>query len=85
MKWFIETFLKSFDHCQGKRISEKQYTIFEKYLYKKQYIYKEEDRDNALIIEYHLNDLIIIIQQSHAGWGKGWEEYYLTIKKNNYL
>ena len=32
MKWFKEVFLPSFEDCKGKRISEKQGMIFEKYL-----------------------------------------------------
>lgn len=32
MKWFKEVFLSSFENCKGKRVSEKQGMIFEKYL-----------------------------------------------------
>lgn len=81
MDWFKNTFLPSFGICNGKRISEKQYNIFVKYLYDK-HLHKETNRDNACILEYHLDNFVIITQASHAGYGKGWEEYYLTILKN---
>ena len=80
MKWFKTVFLPSFETCKGKRISEKQYNLFIKYLYDR-YLYKESNLGNAYILEYHIDEIIIITQQSHAGYGKGWEEYYLTIKK----
>lgn len=82
MEWFKDTFLPSFNFCKGKRISEKQYDIFVKYLYDK-YLYKELDRNNACIQEYHIYNLVIIIQSSHVGYGKGWNEYYLTIQRMN--
>lgn len=82
MKWFKTVFLPSFGSCYGKRISEKQYNLFIKYLYDR-YLHKESNRGNAYILEYHIEGIIIITQQSHAGYGKGWEEYYLTIKNNN--
>lgn len=76
--WFNNVFLKSFDICNGKRISEKQFNIFNDNL--KGYLYKTSDRDNTCIDEYHYNDLVIILQQSKAGFGTGWIEYYLTIR-----
>lgn len=65
MKWFKTVFLPSFETCKGKRISEKQYNLFIKYLYDR-YLYKESNSGNAYILEYHIDDLIIITQQSHV-------------------
>jgi len=78
MKWFKEVFLPSFKKCDGRRISEKQFDIFNYYLSK--YVYKEVDEGNTSETEYHFGDYIIVLQNSFAGYGKGWHEYYLTIK-----
>lgn len=79
MDWFRKTFLASFENCNGKRITEKQFNIFEKYLMK--HIYKESDTNNSFINEYHFEDKIIILQESVVGYGKAsWKEYYLTVR-----
>ncbi len=79
MKWFMN-FLKSFDNCTGRKISEKQFFSFESNLQK--YVYKESETNNSFITEYHFLDKIIILQDSKVGYGKGWHEYYLTLKNN---
>lgn len=78
MKWFKDVFLPGFEKCNGRRISEKQFNVFQNYLRK--FTYKESDMQNTIKIEYHFENLIIILQDSIAGYGKGWHEYYLTIK-----
>lgn len=80
MDWFKNTFLASFGFCNGKRISMKQFGIFEKYLH--DYIYKQTDSGNTITTEYHFGNSIIVLQDSLAGYGKGkWTEQYLTIRR----
>lgn len=79
MKWFKEVFITSFGKCHGKRISEKQFNVFASCLQK--HVYKETEEGNTQKTEYHFENLIVILQDSIAGFGKGsWHEYYLTIR-----
>lgn len=85
-KWFIETFLPSFDLCDGKQITEKQANIFMKYLS------NEEESFNSFIYWDYTNGLFIKVQESSAYNGSHYDnkgrhtlyrnEYYLTIKKD---
>lgn len=76
--WFTDTFLTSFGRCSHKRISEKQYNVFDRNL--RGFQYKDKSEGNTEIVEYHYNNVAIIVQNSIAGYGKGWHEYYVTIK-----
>ena len=71
MKWFKETFLRSFETGKEIRISEKQFCIFEKYLpsNKEQgYIYKVYGTIDGMKIEA-------------IDWAcVGGHRYYVTIK-----
>jgi hypothetical protein len=87
MKWFKEVFLPSFEDCQGKRISEKQGMIFEKYLDPENY-----SHDNAEYFSKIVNGRKIKLQKSATFNGcyydkrgrhtKYRDEYFLTIESN---
>lgn len=83
MKWFREVFLKSFDECKGKRISEKQAEVFIRYLP------DSFESDNACYYTGMIDRKNIKVQESLVYSGcrytsKGRHtiyknEYYLTI------
>ena len=83
MKWFREVFLKSFDECKGKRISEKQAEVFIRYLP------DSFESDNACYYTGMIDRKNIKVQESPVYSGcrytsKGRHtiyknEYYLTI------
>lgn len=78
MEWFRD-FLKSFGNCCGKRISMKQFGVFERNLH--DYEYKVTDDGNTITTEYRFEGKIIILQDSIAGYGNGkWTEQYVTIR-----
>lgn len=86
MKWFKEIFLPSFEDCKGKRISEKQGMIFEKYLD------FEDSKDNAEYFSKVVNGRKIKLQKSSVFNGCYYNktgrhtnyrnEYYVTIESN---
>ena len=83
MKWFKEVFLPSFENCNGRRVSEKQGMIFEKYLD------FESERDNATYYSKVVDNRKIRLQVSSAFNGCYYDkkgrhtnyktEYYITI------
>lgn len=83
MKWFKEVFLSSFENCNGKRVSEKQGQIFEKYLD------FESERDNATYYSKIVDNRKIRLQVSSVFNGCYYDkkgrhtsyktEYYITI------
>lgn len=83
MKWFRDVFLKSFDECKGKRISEKQAEVFIRYLP------DSFESDNACYYTGMIDRKNIKVQESPVYSGcrytsKGRHtiyrnEYYLTI------
>lgn len=88
MKWFREVFLKSFDECKGKRISEKQAEVFIRYLS------NTSESDNASYYEGRVDGKNIKVQESPVYSGcrytsKGRHtiyknEYYLTITTDEF-
>ena len=87
MKWFKEVFLPSLEDCKGKRISEKQGMIFEKYL---DFDYSN---DNAEYFIKIINGKKIKLQKSSVFNGCYYNksgrhtnhktEYYVTIESNS--
>lgn len=78
MEWF-DNFLTGFGNCCGKRISMRQFGVFERNLH--DYEYKQKDDGNTITTEYHYKGKKIILQDSLAGYGKGtWTEQYVTIR-----
>ena len=87
MKWFKEVFLPSFEDCKGKRVSEKQGMIFEKYLD------FEKGRDNAEYYSKVIDGKKIRLQKSSVFNGCYYNktgrhtnyrnEYYVTIESNS--
>lgn len=80
MDWFLKTFLPSFGKCQGKRISEKQFNIFRKYLDKNEYIVNTSNDRYTEYFDYLIVGKRIRLQDSLVGYKPYWHEYYLTIK-----
>lgn len=86
MKWFKEVFLPSFEDCKGKRVSEKQGQIFEKYL---DFDYSN---DNAEYFKKVIDGKKIKLQKSSVFNGCYYNksgrhtsyktEYYITIESN---
>lgn len=86
MKWFKEVFLPSFEDCKGRRVSEKQGMIFEKYLD------FEKEIDNAYYYSKEINGKKIRLQVSSVFNGCYYNksgrhtsyrtEYYIDIESN---
>lgn len=84
MKWFKEIFLPSFEICNGKRVTEKQGMIFEKYLD------FSHSNDNAEYFIKVIDNKKIKLQKSSAFNGCYYNksgrhtryitEYYITIE-----
>lgn len=76
MNWFINTFLKSFEDCVDKRISEKQANIFRKYL--------KEVKEHECSTDFTdvIDNRQILFQDSTewVGYRKLGHRYYLTIR-----
>lgn len=86
MKWFKEVFLPSFEDCKGKRVSEKQGQIFEKYLN------FDYSNDNVEYFTKVIDGKKIKLQKSSVFNGCYYNksgrhtnyktEYYITIESN---
>ncbi len=89
MKWFKEVFLPSFEDCKGKRVSEKQGQIFEKYLDPERH-----SNDNAEYFSKVINGKHIRLQRSSSFNGCYYDksgrhtkyitEYYITIETRDW-
>lgn len=77
MKWFKEIFLKSFEDCRGRRITEKQANIFIKYLPNREDLFGF----NATYYSGLIDNREIRVQESSTCCGRSYrQEYFLTIK-----
>ncbi len=72
MKWFVETFLPSFETGKEQKISEKQFDIFCKYARN----YEENNDGFSEEITYNVDDKQIVVSKHRCKWGA---TYWLRI------